>query len=278
MVICVLKRANDDEFTYSTVSNVKTENLLDQVISLYNHRQSVLRLAAAVRTLAVHGPLRPEETRGISVAEVAKIGGLDVHAYGMPTNQDENFHRTGVPPVPEISKILVTTADAAEKEMTKKSSPLTMVDVKDQFDLLRGAVMIAYPAFHRLPVYDPAREELEHPMTAPGGVFLEPKEAALWWAGKELVAGKEFSDFVGKNEKTKVVLKIQFKSAGPPAREPRIDEDTHKQMLAFYHKRQEELKKLKADEDDSYLASAWANPNSLKSALVNNGRDVSWRP
>jgi hypothetical protein len=33
--------------------------------------------------------------------------------------------------------------------------------VDQQLDLLRGAVMIAYPAYHRLPSFDPARIELE---------------------------------------------------------------------------------------------------------------------
>ncbi len=260
--------------------NVKTEKLLSEIVAVHNRRQSVLRLAAAVRALAEHGPLRPEETRGLGDTETAKIGGLDVHAYGTPTAQDENFQRTGVPPPRAISEILLATATKAETEMRKKS-PITEEEISNEFALLRGAVMIAYPAFHRLPVYDPAREELEQPMRATAAAdFLDSAECALWWAGKELAAGKELSDFVGKNEKTKVVLKLQLKAAGPPAREPRIDEDAHKQMLAFYHKRQEELKKLKADDNDdtSYLASAWANPNSLKAALVNNGRDVSWRP
>ena len=33
--------------------------------------------------------------------------------------------------------------------------------------------------------------------------------ASLWWAGKEMVRGKKLCDFVGKNEKTKIVCKLQ---------------------------------------------------------------------
>ena len=40
----------------------------------------------------------------------------------------------------------------------------------------------------------------------------------------------------GKNEKTKVVIKLQNKGSGAPVREPRVDEDTHKAMLAYYYK------------------------------------------
>jgi cilia- and flagella-associated protein 298 len=34
-------------------------------------------------------------------------------------------------------------------------------------------------------------------------------DTCLWWAGKELVGDKCLSDYVGKNEKTKIVVKIQ---------------------------------------------------------------------
>jgi len=38
---------------------------------------------------------------------------------------------------------------------------------------------------------------------------MELDGASLWWAGKEIVRGKQLSDFVGKNEKTKIVCKLQ---------------------------------------------------------------------
>lgn len=38
-------------------------------------------LADALRELAKHGPLRPEETRGLS-EDVGKMSHLDVNAYG----------------------------------------------------------------------------------------------------------------------------------------------------------------------------------------------------
>ena len=35
------------------------------------------------------------------------------------------------------------------------------------------------------------------------------ENAALWWASKELQRGKLLKDFVGKNEKTKIICKLQ---------------------------------------------------------------------
>lgn len=34
-------------------------------------------------------------------------------------------------------------------------------------------------------------------------------ECQLWWASKELQRGKKLQDYVGKNEKTKLVVKMQ---------------------------------------------------------------------
>jgi hypothetical protein len=36
--------------------------------------------------------------------------------------------------------------------------------------------------------------------------YLEDKNTELWWAGKEILRGKQLKDFIGKNEKTKIVI------------------------------------------------------------------------
>ena len=64
----------------------------------------------------------------------------------------------------------------------------------------------------------------------------------LWWAGKELVRGKKLADYVGRNEKTKIVAKLQKKGQGAPARERVFSEDEQKQMMAYAYRKQEELK------------------------------------
>lgn len=38
---------------------------------------------------------------------------------------------------------------------------------------------------------------------------IKESEAQLWWAAKELRRTKKLSDYVGKNEKTKIIAKIQ---------------------------------------------------------------------
>lgn len=56
------------------------------------------------------------------------------------------------------------------------------------------------------------------------------------------MADKPLSEYVGRNERTKVVAKLAKKGAGPPAREPVVDADTQKAMMAWYYKKQEEQK------------------------------------
>lgn len=53
-----------------------------------------------------------------------------------------------------------------------------------------------------------------------GGVDLDPDSSTFWFAGKQLQPDKKLSDYLGRNEKTHAVVKLQKKGAEPPAREP----------------------------------------------------------
>lgn len=44
---------------------------------------------------------------------------------------------------------------------------------------------------------------------------MELDSASLWWAGKEIARGKKLHDFVGTNEKTKIVCKLQKVNVTP---------------------------------------------------------------
>jgi hypothetical protein len=53
-----------------------------------------------------------------------------------------------------------------------------------------------------------------------GGQDLDPATCQLWFASKPLVADKPLSEGVGRNERTKAIVKLTKKGAGAPAREP----------------------------------------------------------
>lgn len=84
-------------------------------------------------------------------------------------------------------------------------------------------------------------------------------------------------DRVGRNEKTKVVCRLQGKGSGPPAREPAVSEEDRRAMMAHYFKRQEELKKVAENDDDAFMHSTWANPRGLKQSLLGTS-GVAFRP
>lgn len=151
--------------------------------------------------------------------------------------------------------------------------------ITEQIDKLKGAVMIVYPM--GLPPYDEVQHILNDTENLAGRqdqlMVIDEAEAQIWWAGKELTRGKTLGDFIGRNEKTTIIAKIQKKGGGAPVREPVVDAETQKQMMAYSYKKQEEWKKLEEADDDAYLNAPWADSGALKRSMHGTG-GVSWRP
>merc|ERR1711976_754918 len=98
-------------------------------------------------------------------------------------------------------------------------------------------------------------------------------KGCLWFASKKMEqnAGKTLGDYLGKNERSRVIVKVtsEFKQEAP-AREPQMDQAKHKELMVKMYNRQEELKKLHEDaefDQDSYLDSQWADPNAMRMKL-----------
>lgn len=100
-------------------------------------------------------------------------------------------------------------------DLVNKRKPITMKELEEAIIILKGAVMIAYPAYHNLPSWEPVYLILEKKMDFIGNYpdcnWLDEKTTVLWWAKKELKSSKILSDFVGKNEKTKLIVKTSKK-------------------------------------------------------------------
>merc|ERR1719352_1851840 len=79
---------------------------------------------------------------------------------------------------------------------------IDLASVKASLDMCKGAVQIAYPAFHRLPWYDPVRMECEDKEGLDGRSemqdILDPQESCIWWARKQMEASKVLHEYVGK--------------------------------------------------------------------------------
>jgi hypothetical protein len=259
------------------------KDVILEVAEVHNLRLKVQRMANTMTELAKYGPMRPEETRGLS-EETGKVSELNIHAYGEPTNLDEYGYRTGCPPPSGVTAIMLKAAEAGQAavhyKLVEEKKALDLPTLKGHLARMKAAVMIAYPAYHRLPWYDPCRQECEDVFEMDGRSdtqdYLDgPPDTSMWWAGKSLVYEKLLSDYVGTNEKSKLICRFDEKEKGAPVRQPRLDKETHKQVTEQYWERQKIERQLAADTDESYKSSPWANPNALKQAL-SGGRDIKF--
>ncbi len=128
---------------------------------------------------------------------------------------------------------------------------------------------MAYPM--GLPEYDTVRLTIEGNEglegTAASQELLDPNTAELWVASRMFDRNQTVADRLGRNEKTKVIGKLQKPGAGPPGREAAVSEDEKKAMMAYYFKKQEEMKKMSESSEDDYLHSSWADPKQLQKSL-----------
>ena len=196
---------------------------------------------------------------------------------------DPNHYRVGWCVPEDLGRRLFETT-ASSRQLIHKSNadrriPISLPQLGEALMLMKGAVNMAYPAYHGLPPWEPAMLilECEDFRELLQGEEVFENNALLWFAGKEIKRGKNLSNYVKGSESTKLIVKITKIGNGAPVREPAIDAETQKQMIAWHHKKEEEAKKVMAVDDDQYLNSAWANPKALKNQL-HGGHDVRFRP
>ena len=84
-------------------------------------------------------------------------------------------------------------------------------------------------------------------------------------------------DYVGANDKTKVVVKLSPVGSGPPVREPAMSEEERKHLMLMEHRRREEIKRLLEDNEDQYLDQDWASNKELAQSLQ-GVKDINWKP
>ena len=71
---------------------------------------------------------------------------------------------------------------------------------------------------------------------------IEPSKAQLWFAGHNMLPEKTLGDYLGRNEKCKVIVKLAKVDEGQPSREPAVSEEDRKRLTLHAYRRQEELK------------------------------------
>lgn len=291
MVLLHVKRSDKDSFLFDTPAASEVDVTVRELVKIQNLRLMVNRLAAAAEQLSLYGPMKTPEQQGLDDAtplledyDVTK-GEVVPHAvpqHGANYRQDPSERRTGDAPSDELGQVIQKTCEDAKALIAEKTTvalkrATTASALEEAINNIRGAVMIVYPM--GLPDYDHVRQILEDREILEGAEGLEVmdvEKASLWVFSKEMQPEKLLSDYVGKNDKSKVVAKLQKKGAGAPAREPVVSEDEQKAMIAFYHKKEQEMNRMVLEDEDAYQNSQWANPKALKNAFTGVG-DISWR-
>lgn len=273
MVLFHVKRGDKNEFLYETPISTLNDTLIRDLCFLNNTRLRLAVLADALPALGQFG-----------VAKLPSEQGLDQYQEDNATKTRGEFYepdpmglRTGEGVSAQLRDVLQKVAEDAKqylnaKQQVERKVCMSREVLNEKLMNIRGAVMMAFPM--GLPAHDPIKllldaKEVEEALAESSAVLeVAPEEhAELWWAGKQFFRDQYVRDLVGKNEKTKVIVKLQKKGGGMPSREPAVSEDERKAMMAFYFKKQEELKKAAADDAEDYMASSWADPKSLKNSL-----------
>ncbi|XP_031728453.1 cilia- and flagella-associated protein 298 [Anarrhichthys ocellatus] len=289
MVLLHVKRGDESVFLFNTTVDSPLETAIQQIAAIYNGRLKVDRICAEIPELADHGVTLPPNMQGLTEEQVVELKLKDewedqcVPSGGMVFRKDEMGRRNGHAPNDKMKEVLMRTVEEAKALISKKQVQanvcFTMEMVKEALDPLRGAVMIVYPM--GLPPHDPIRMEFEDQEDLSGTQaslqVIAEDECQLWWAGKEMQRGKKLQDYIGKNEKTKLVVKIQKKGQGQPAREPLVTDEQQKQMMMHQYRRQEELKKLEEADDDSHLDSEWTDRQALRKQFQGL-TNIKWGP
>ncbi|GAU91486.1 hypothetical protein RvY_03726 [Ramazzottius varieornatus] len=280
MVRLQVKKGDEDLFLYDAPASTSIDSLTKEICQLHNGRFKVFRMAAEMEDLAQHGIALPPDMVGLNDEQISELNLRDTFAEehlpsgGCIFRKDELLRRNGYAPTEAFAKILTDAVaeakEALHKRLVSECKCLTYEAVTDQFMKMKGALMIVYPM--GLPLHEPLHVEMTT-MSAwnldagHGGYrdVMEEDKTALWWAGKELKGDKLLKDFVGPNDKTKVVVKLAERGKGVPGREPVFSEEQKKRLLAQAFQRQQELEQLEEeDDDDHYLNSKWADGAALK--------------
>ena len=136
--------------------------------------------------------------------------------------KDPTGYRIGIAPMEEIAAKMKEVCTAAKnyisKNMAKEKKNLEIKVLEEHINLLRGSVMIAYPAYHGLPDWDYVYLILEEKMNFPAIwpdcevwpsllEWLEVSESTAWFCGRELYRGKSLGEQIagGSNEKNTLV-------------------------------------------------------------------------
>lgn len=271
MVYIIIKRSDNDQFMIETTCDRSVDDVISELVQVWNLRLRIAQLVGALPQLADHGVMKEPERQGIDEIQ-EQFEGLHIekNEFYLPDPQGVRCGN-GISPQLKATfqEVMTNAAMLLSKDMVTRKDPVSLDLLEEQMSLIQGAVTMAFPM--GLPEWDTIRLTLEGEDglegTQAGSELLEASSAELWAFNRMFERGTTLQDRIGRNEKTTIKARLQPANKGAPGREPVVSEEEKKAMMAYYFKRQEEMKKLSEAEDEEYLASSWADSKSLKRSL-----------
>lgn len=271
MVVIQIKTGEVDSFLYENGCEASNDAVIRDIVKIWNLRLRLQQLIGGIRDLAVYGPMKLPDKAGIDKIQ-EDFSGVTIEKGEFYT-ADPSGMRTGNGIGPRLTEVFEQVARDAEvvlsKETVARKLSINLPILQEKLDNIRGAVTMAYPM--GLPEWDTVRLTIEGNEgldgTAAGQQVLDESTAELWIASRCLDRNQRLCDRLGRNEKTKVLGKLQRPGGGAPGREPTVSEEEKKAMMAYYFKKQEEMKTLAENSEDDYLHSSWADSKQLQRSL-----------
>ncbi|XP_031095939.1 cilia- and flagella-associated protein 298-A-like [Ipomoea triloba] len=106
-----------------------------------------------------------------------------------------------------LARALSEARSYASKNQVIHNKPLSIYVLRDHIRSVENAFAEAYSLFGF------SNGSLQN--LFPDLELIQERTIQLWWAGKELEKGKKLCDYIGKNEKTKVVIRLQSPMISP---------------------------------------------------------------
>lgn len=271
MVVIQVKRGDTDGFLFETSCTCSNDALIREMVDVWNLRVRLRQLAGSIRELGMYGPMKEPDKVGLDeISEKYTQATIDKGPHYTPDPTGIRVGNGVGPQLTETFEMVARDAEAVlDKNLVSRKVAVTKEMLMEKMDNIRGAVTMAYPM--GLPAWDAIRLTIESNAglegTAAATEILDPDTAELWVATKVFDRSQTVGQRLGMNEKTKVIAKLQGPGSGAPCREPGVSEEEKSAMMAFYFKKQEEMKALAEANDDDYLSSSWADPKQLQKSL-----------
>ncbi|KAL0235459.1 hypothetical protein GEMRC1_002041 [Eukaryota sp. GEM-RC1] len=283
-----LKNFDDDFAFFEIPASSSCEELANICSSFINLTITLKHTVELLNQFSQHGVQRPEsefqlDEEVLSTADIASLKAVTSFEYC----PDPSGQRCGHGLLPHHKSLLQDQLDEIHSfvgESAVKSRHRQTISQLVSFlyqlrDLLHhltediGGIPDCDPLFDLYSLPNDLTDYSIYPSLS--GQYKKPDSISLWWAGKKFDERKSISDYAGRNDKTKILVKVTGKGSGAPPSEKAIDGETEKKLMAYYYRKQEEMKSLK-DFDSFDNSSSWADPNALRSSLTGIG-NVNWR-